>query len=300
MKYNILMLVLFCWTSSRACDVCGGVTNTSSLGVLASTQYHFIGLKTEFKSFSSYLYGIPHSKEKLIRTEIMGRLQLHRRAQLLISIPLQSAWQTDDFGRTQVTGLGDIQSTVNAILFHRSDSSEQVREFVSIGGGVKWPTGLNADYPDPQKNLYPGTGSLDALLSANMLHRFKPRFAGQMELNYSIKGKDRVGFQYGQSGMITLSAIYEQPVRQSRLFVSVGPAVEWNARSSYSGVSLQSTYSKGWQFAFKASVNGMLRNWLWSIGTHLPVVQYSFSGNVKQWPSIQAAFNYLIAKKSKK
>jgi hypothetical protein len=100
--------------------------------------------------------------------------------------------------------------------------------------------------------------------------------------------------------MITLSAIYEQLVRHSRLFVSVGPAVEWNAPSSYSGVSLQSTYSKGWQFAFKASVNGMLRNWLWSIGTHLPVVQYSFSGNVKQWPSIQAAFNYLIAKKSKK
>lgn len=300
MKLFLLILVLFCGISSRACDVCGGMSSSSSLGILASTQYHFLGLKTEFKSFSSYMHGILHSKEQLIRSEIIGRIQLHPRFQFLVSIPFQSAWQSDDFGRSQIAGVGDVQSIVNGVIVHRTDSSGQTRDFVSIGSGIKWPTGWNVDYPDPQKNLYPGTGSFDLLVAANALHKFLPKLSAQMEFSYAIKGSDRAGFKYGQAGMLALSSIFMQPFKRTRLLINLGPAVEWNTAASNKSVSLQSTYSKGWQFGFNAGINGIVRNWVWTFGTRIPIWQYLFAGNVKQWPSIQASINYLIEKKSKK
>ena len=299
MKNSLLLFVVLFATYGNACDVCGGGSSNLSLGVLAPSQFHIVGIKSELKSFRSYLHEIEHSKEYLWRTEVTGRIQLHRRYNILLSVPYQHAWQHDDFGSRSVAGIGDVQSLLNGVLIDRRDSTNQVLNFLSIALGVKWATGRFVNYPDPTKNIYPGSGSTDGLLLLNYFHGISSKWSVQAEYAHTYKGRDKSGFRYGQAGNLTLAGIRAINVKSIRFLLQFGGQIEGNIASDYQGKVLSSTYSRGGQFAGSAGITAIRNNWVITINTRFPLIQHWYSGNVRQQPSVNASLNYLISKKKK-
>jgi hypothetical protein len=299
MKNSFLLYAVLLATYGNACDVCGGMSSTASFGILAPSRFHIFTLKSELRTFTSFLHGIQHSKEFILRSEISGRFQLHDRLNVFVSLPFQSAWQRDDFGTRKLQGLGDVQTVINGVILDRRDSLGQVFRFFSVGGGLKNPTGKSVNYPDPQKNMYPGTGSFDLLLLTNYIHRWSTKWSSQLEYSHSVKGKDKEGFRYGQSGSLALHAIRSERYRNAGLLVLAGTQFDWNLPGTYHGNPLYSTYSEGWQLAIQSSLNVLYNNWMVSIGASIPIVQYWFAGNVRQQPTANASIHYLLSKKKK-
>ncbi len=299
-----MRFILFAWSlffsaSILACDICGGVSSNASIGLFASTKFHTIGYKSSMRSFSSYLYGIRHSKEFLFSQEVQFRTQIHPRIQIMGAIPYQFSVQKRDFGSDAVWGIGDPNLIGNFILFQNKDSLGMSKNFLSVGVGVKAPLGKNVPNTNVLKNLYPGTGSWDYLFITNYTKQFSKKWGWQSELSYSLKGKDKYGFQYGNSTMLSSQVYTNRNVSSYRLLIAFGAAYE-NHQSSRANGSIDSQATNaGYILSSKASLNLLTYKWLWSLYVQQPISQNINTGMIRQNLSGGLSLNYLI-KKSKK
>ena len=299
MRLFFLACSLFCSASIFACDICGGVSGNASIGLFASTKFHTIGYRSSMRSFSSYLYGIRHSQEFLFSQEIQFRTQIHRRIQLMGAIPFQYAYQKRDFGSDAVWGIGDPNLMGNFILFQNKDSLGMSKNFLSVGVGVKAPLGKNVPNTNVLKNLYPGTGSWDYLFITNYTKQFSKKWGWQSELSYSLKGKDKYGFQYGNSTMFSSQVFTSRSLSSYRLLIALGAAYEYHQSSRANGTVDSKVTNAGYILSSKASVNLLTYKWLWSLYVQQPISQNINTGMIRQNLSGGLSLNYLI-KKSKK
>ena len=145
MRICILAWLLVLSTRSIACDICGGVNSNASIGLFASSKFHTLGIRSSYRSFSTYMNGIRHCREYLFGQEIQFRTQLHERIQLLGSVPFQSAFQKRDFGSDFISGMGDPNIISNFILVQDRDSNGVNKIFLSLGFGVKAPLGKTTE-----------------------------------------------------------------------------------------------------------------------------------------------------------
>ena len=282
-----------------ACDICGGVSSNASIGLFASTKFHTIGIRSSYRCFSTYMNGIRHSSEYLFGQEIQFRTQLHEKVQLLGAIPFQSAIQKRDFGSDFINGFGDPNLISNFILFQDRDSNGINKNFLSMGIGMKAPIGKTVESSDGLKNLYPGTGSWDYIFLSNYTHQFLKSWGWQTELSYSIKGKDRFGFQYGNAFQLSGQAFKNFKLAFFRLIVATGFNFEHHSSSRINGSKTISNGNDGIVFSAKASLNLLTYRWLWSINIQNPVSQNLNDGTIRQRLSGSISANYLL-KTSKK
>ena len=274
MKCIMLVVALTFSAGLRACDVCGGVGSTPSIGLFASTRFHLVGFHSSYKSYNSYLYNIRHSSEKLLVSDLNFRVQLHKRVQLIGSMPYQLSFQKTDFGSKLVHGFGDLNLISNFIVLNKRDSSGLSRNFLSIGAGLKLPTGKNGQASDPLKNLYPGTGSWDWTLIGNYIRQFSPKWGWQSELSYSIKGKDVNDFKYGNVLSLNSQAILNSKFKAYRLISSFGFNGEHHDETSFDSNSLElSKRYGGYILSARSSVNLMTFRWLFSVYIQQPFLQ---------------------------
>lgn len=299
MRFILLAWSLFFSASIFACDICGGVNSNASIGLFASTKFHTIGIKSSCRSFSSYMYGIRHSQEFLFAQEVQFRTQIHPRIQVMGAIPYQFSVQKRDFGSDAVWGIGDPNLIGNFILFQNKDSLGMSKNFLSVGVGVKAPLGKNVPNTNVLKNLYPGTGSWDYLFITNYTKQFSKKWGWQSELSYSLKGKDKYGFQYGNSTMISSQVYTNRSLSSYRLLIALGAAYENHKSSRVNGSIDSQATNAGYILTSKASVNLLTYKWLWSLYVQQPICQNINTGMIHQNLSGGLSLNYLI-KKSKK
>lgn len=298
MRFFLLSWSLFLSASIFACDVCGGVSSNASIGLFASTKFHTIGYKSSMRSFTSYLYGIRHSREYLFTQELQFRTQLHPRIQLIGSLPFQNALQLRDLGSDVVFGIGDPNLIGNFVLFQNRDSLGMSKNFLSVGLGVKFPLGKNVPSSNVLKNLYPGTGSWDYLLLANYTKQFSSKWGWQSEASYSLKGTDKYNFRYGNATQISSQGFTNRAVGSYRLIIATGLTFEQHQASRNNGAIDSSITNSGYILSAKASVNLLTYRWLWSFNLQQPIKQNVNSSTIFQNLSAGLSLNYLI-KKSK-
>jgi len=290
MKHILFACALLLVLQSRACDVCGTVSSNASIGLFASNRFHILGLQSSYRSMTTYLYDVRHSREHIISTDFRFRFQLHRRFQLLGFVPYQYAYQQTDFGKNKVQGLGDASLMGNFIAINKRDSNGMSRNFLTVAAGVKLPSGKNAQASDPLKNIYPGTGSWDLTLLANYTHQFDSKWGWQSEGSFSIKGKDRFDYSYGNSYQLTSQAVYKIPVLKYRMISALGLNGEYHEKAK--PVNL----NQGYILALRGAVNLMSNNWLISVFFQQPLAQDFNNGLSKQGISCGLNINYLINK----
>jgi len=297
MRYFIIVCALLGVLHSSACDVCGGVSSNSSIGLFAATRFHMLGIQGGYRSFNTYLHEIRHSREQIFSTDIRFRFQLHRRIQLSGLLPYQFAVQQTDFGSNKIYGLGDLSLMSNFIVLNNRDTSGLTRNFLSFAIGVKTASGKNTIHSNPLKNIYPGTGSWDLLLLSNYTHQFNSKWGWQSEASVSVKGKDSYGYSFGNSYQLTSQAVLNLPVSSYRLISAFGFNGEYHEAAELDAeIPIIPNLNRGYVWAARAAVNLMGTNWLLSAYLQQPFLQNFNEGLTKQGLSAGISFNYLINK----
>ena len=296
MRGIILAGLLHICTISFACDICGGVSSNASIGLFASTQFHTIGIRSSYRGFSTYMNGIRHSQEFLFGQEAQFRTQLNKRFQLMGTIPFQNAIQIRDFGKDFVSGIGDPTIIGNFILYQKRDSTGFSKNFLSMGLGVKAPLGQTVSNANVLKNLYPGTGSWDFLVLTNYTKQFSKLWGWQTEISFAHKGKDKFGFQYGNSIQVSSQVFVNQKIGSYRLIVSTGINYEQYAASRLNGDPIVGATNQGMLLSARASANILTYRWLWSFSVQQPFMQNINEGSIRQNTGATISLNYLLKK----
>lgn len=173
----IALALLAVLPEATACDVCGCSIGGNYFGILPQFQRHFIGLRwsteTSLTSLSTdaMRQGRYHSTEEFTSLDLVARFYPARRWQVLVLAPYRWNHQTEDGKSTRVQGIGDVSLLAHYVVFNTGDSLHYLwRQTLSIGGGLKLPTGQHhftaVDGGTLNPNLQPGTGSTDFLLAA--------------------------------------------------------------------------------------------------------------------------------------
>lgn len=300
MKFmNILGFVL--WTISVwSCDVCGGVSGNASIGLLASTQFHTIGIKSSINTYRSFLNGIVHSREQIAQGELTARWQPRTRWQISANIPYQLGIQKRDLGSDFIHGLGDPRILVNHVLVHQKDSNQATRNFLSLGLGIKTPWGRRAPASSMIRNLYPSSGAWNFSTVLLLTNRLTKRVSLQQEGIYTYKMRDSNGYRYGNTYSYAVTLVWSKSLGLGRLLVGPGLQVERFGASTKDGLPVNGYNDQGYVLESQVSINYLSTQWLWGLNVLQPLQQNFNQGSMKQGIRLSFTLSYLITKNKKK
>lgn len=296
MKKYYFVLVLLLSINAFSCDICGGVTSNVSIGVLANTNYHLIGIRNNYRSYSSYINGIKHATDRIVIQELFLRYQWNKRWQVLVNLPYQNAFQQNDFGSTRISGLADPSINVNRTIINRQDTTGRLKDYLLVGMSVKFPLGKNAPTTNNLKNLFPGTGSYDWLFQANYTHQWNKKLSFQTESSYALKGKDQWSYSYGNSLQIGAVLVHSTSVQSKRLITAFGFMGEHFQASSQAGKIVQNATNSASVLAAKLNLNCFTKKWVCSIFLQHPLWQQNQELFIKRNFSGGISLFYLLKK----
>jgi hypothetical protein len=201
-KYIFLGFFLLSFGSVYSCDACGIGGTGGYIGILPQFTKHFVGIRYQFRYFSSVSASDPASgirnREFYHTWNVWGRISPHKRVQIFINAPIHYYLQLDQGVKRELVGPGDVWTLVQYQVIRTNDtSSKKMRQSLQVGGGIKLPTGRYNIY-DPQgyydRNMQPGTGSWDFLLSSQYTVRWKGWAKAK---KFSVLSSIGVSYDYG-------------------------------------------------------------------------------------------------------
>lgn len=194
------IVALLYMSNTYACDVCGCSISNGFSSVLPQFQANFIGLRQSFTHFEVTHPGeqVVH-KESSYTAELWARYYVHRRVQVLFSLPFNKKTSIADNGMTQTHGIGDMQAGLNYTLINRNRDSQRFKHLWLVGAGVKLPTGawkqtLNDDLlPEA---MQPGSGSIDYIYSTMYTVRYR-KIGLSNDLQYRVNYGNGRDYAFG-------------------------------------------------------------------------------------------------------
>jgi hypothetical protein len=175
-----LIMAVLMWLvyvpSASACDICGCSIGGNYLGILPQFHRHFVGLRYSEQAFrsahsrSEAEAGHYVSSELYHTTDLLARFYPARRIQVLTLLPYHDFQRREAAETLHTRGLGDLSLLGNFLLIDdRGKRQHRWQQTLSIGGGIKLPTGQHrlekADGTRVHPNMQPGTGTVDFALS---------------------------------------------------------------------------------------------------------------------------------------
>lgn len=296
------LILLALHSNTFACDVCGGVSSPMTNGLLTTNQFHIVGLhytgdwyqSTNFDVFTS---SSRHTKEWMNRLDVFGRYQFARKWNIEALIPLAMNHYSDNTVNKTISGLGDILIKTNYNLLDRRDSTRQ--HLLTLGAGVKFPSGLYVNHNDTLFNLYPGTGSIDILLSTN--YRLNNKNMGLvMAYTYILKTKNRFGYKYGDLHHFDALLYYKWSNKKSlNLYPLIGCNYQYTLTDQYNNSDVSHGFNSGHLVKAYVGLNTSVKNVLIQLKGGLPIFQNISNGDTRSTGFVEAGVNYLIPKKNK-
>ena len=229
----IAVALLALQPAASACDVCGCSIGGNYFGILPQFHRHFVGLRWSEQSFRSAHSlvsanaGLFDSEESFRSVDVMGRFYLLQRLQVLVLAPYHEFSRLEDGVETRSKGLGDMSVMASYVLFDTGDSLHRKwRQTLTIGGGVKLPTGrhnlTNAEGELLHPNLQTGSGTTDFMLSAAYTLR-----RGAWGLSADVLGRlntanHQQDYQFGNRVSGSAKVFYWKNVRKIVLLPNAG------------------------------------------------------------------------------
>lgn len=302
---RIFMLsgMLLAGNMASACDVCGCASSSFSLGLLPSSNHHLLGLRTNIRAFRTThppLFGVqePSSKELFTSTDLYGRWKISRRFQLLAVVPYVVNLQSAGERSLNIHGIGDVTALGNFVFVNNTDSlTRHFKQSGTFGLGVKAPTGRYDNTNINNRNMLPGTGTVDLVATLNYSVQ-KASWGYLSESSFTYKTANRYGYQFGHSLGTTHLAFYRWMLNENlRILPQLGANLNHNFRDRSHGKITDDSYNGGMILNAQATVSVLYKNWAFSASYFAPVYQHLANGYVDQLSGCRFSLNYFINKR---
>lgn len=302
-RFFMLTGILLMSSITLACDICGCAASSFSLGLLPSSNHHFIGLRSSIRTFRTThppLFGIqdPPSKELFTTTDLMGRWKINKRFQLIGVVPYVVNNQSTDERTLNIHGIGDITVLGNYVFVQNTDSiARRFKQAGTFGIGVKAPTGKYDNTNINNRNMLPGTGTVDFVATLNYSIQ-KGSWGYLTESSFNYKTANKYNYQFGHALGTTHMAFYRWVINENlRVLPQLGVNYNHNFRDRIKGKVTDDSFNGGTLFNAQATVAVLYKNWAVSANYFIPVYQHQGNGYVEQLTSFRIGINYFITKK---
>jgi hypothetical protein len=289
--------------NSYACDVCGGVSENSTIGFAPTNDFHYFGIRSNYRRFYSYsesmITGTMNSTDYFFQSDLMGKIQLSNRWQLIGIIPYSYVSQIENGIKTSKSGLGDVSLMSFYSPLIVKDSSGFIHQQLNVGLGLKCPTGNYAESAHAMSNMYPGTGAFDITLGANYFLQTRKNGI-QLEGAQTFRLENKYGYQYGSISSFGGNYFRVFKASNSVFRPFIGIIATYFGKDCIDRIIATESVNNGLTVSGKFGLNYVKSNWFFSLSTQLPIYQNLGNGAVQQKESVQLSINYLISKKSKK
>ena len=223
-----------------ACDICGCKLGSSFFNLLPNGNGHYVGIRYGRAPFTAHVKNNlgedEYSSDLYQRFEWVGRWQANKKLGFQVLIPYQvnnMDGNLDEFD-VNLKGIGDLTLLASYQLSDNMDDlTSETKYAFSTGFGIKIPIGeYDKGYQDEEvinRNFQMGSGSLDYLITSNLLIGYKSAgisWQNSLKLNTNNKYQYRFGNQFASG----LNAFYQYRIKQAGLIPIVGFYHEWAAR----------------------------------------------------------------------
>jgi hypothetical protein len=280
--------------ASLACDVCGSSAAAFTPGLQAFGNRPAIGIQQHVRSFQSTHPGIfgaeaTRSQELFLRFECRFQIPIRNRWQIIGQIPVSIQKQVFIDTSASVSGLADCQIGAQYVICDRKDSSAGTSLRISIGGGIKLPTGLRGEVHNRFFLLHPGTGTWDPFMTTSMIYQ-RRKWIVQFEANGMLRTTSNTDYKPGNS-LQTGAIVY---YRKYVVWPFAGVQYSWNGSDLYKGQLLGTAPSRGNIIGSVLGFTWPIRNWVISGNTQIPVYQHLSGGLTQQKLALSLTINYFF------
>lgn len=195
------------------CDQCGCSAPLSSLGTLPRVRNAFVGLRYDFSSFTIRERTMLNETGEVITTDRYHRIDLwarawvHRRVQIMGTMPYRYIERVHDGQPTSIGGAGDLALSANWTAI---DHSAKVRHLLFVGGGVVLPTGSyqpNRNTAMALPGLQPGTGAFGFTVQTAYTFRYK-KLGTSLDLQGRLNLTNPIGYRQGHRTDASVRVFY--------------------------------------------------------------------------------------------
>jgi hypothetical protein len=288
-----ISLVVFI-PASYSCDVCGSSSAAFTPGLQAFGNRPAIGIQQHMRTFQSTHPGIfgteaTHSREQFLRTECRFQIPIRRRWQINGQIPVSYQTQVQSDTSASVLGFADCQIGLQYFVCDRKDSSAGSALRISIGGGIKLPTGLRGEVHNRFFLLHPGTGTWDPFMTASLIYQ-RRKWIFQLEANGMLRTTSNTDYKPGNSLQTGAIVNYRKYV----VWPFTGIQYSWNGSDLYQGQILGTAPSRGNIVSAVLGLTWPVRKWVLSGNTQIPVYQHLSGGLTQQKLAISCTIQYFL------
>lgn len=293
------LFLLLTMNNVYACDICGGASNSLTIGLLSNNKNHFVGIRSGMRWFESsptpddhgYL-GVSH--QQFTTTELFGRWRVSKRFQLLGFVPYVFNSKMEDV-RTNIAGLGDVIVMGNGIFLDNTDKKDATFQHIgTLGLGVKAPTGTYFKLGFDEVNMLPGTGSWDGILNASYLIQ-KDDFGLQNESSFTYKTENKYTYRFGNSLSYSGLFFYRWKLNEKmQIIPQLGISVAHNWKDRKNGELSEDTFNGGNLVSAQLNLRMIINQIGVNIEGSVPVSQTLNRGYVDQKGMIRVGINYYL------
>lgn len=238
--------------ATYACDVCGCAVNATYFGILPQFRQHFIGVRYMSNNFTSKqipsLFDAKNQtySESLQRAELYGRYYPTKRLQVFAFVPYQYNIRKDGGVVTENQGLSDISALVNYLVINTGDSGGFTwRNTLSIGGGIKLPTGrFNSNEAASQQT---GSGTFDYLVNGIYTLRYK-KVGLNADVNIRLNTSNAI-YSYGNRYTSSMRFFYWHKYKMISVLPHTGLLTEYAEKDAKNDITQKYTGGQGFYSA---------------------------------------------------
>jgi hypothetical protein len=288
MKYLLLSIALFASWQSHACNACGCAAQSPSVGLLAQTEGHFIGLQYTGRWYESHHDGVeagkPPAHEFFQTAQLMGRVSIGKRWQVYAFVPWQYNQKTEAGVSNVMSGLGDISVIGNYMLF-KNDIGCGIEQQLQVGGGFQAPTGsydnnVLGSGDELAPSMQAGTGAWDLLGHLRYTVQ-KQKIGISLEGTYANTFANHQDYKYGNR-LTALAQVFGRLNTKSLSFLPIGGLRYEQAAADYDNYTVRSIaqYTGGYMMFATAGLHVSKGNWRVMVNGYIPVTQHYGDGLV--------------------
>ncbi len=301
MKFILFIIIVFVLHNElKSCDICGCSVSGNYFGLLPQYRKHFIGLRVHYRTYSIKhppLFAgesVQYSNDLVFSTEIWGRYQIHKRLQLIGSMPYQFNQRKENEIKLSSNGVGDGSCFIFGNVWKTSDTSQvKIKQSISLGAGIKVPTGKHENTVVYKGLILPGfqMGSASWDFPVSLIYIAKLKSLGiNTEMTYQFNTLNRYNYHFGNRLSSALRVFYWKYRPAISVLPQLGISYEHYNSDKRKGRWVRYTGGSAlWSFAGLDLYKG---RWGLGINSWLPIYQNIGEKHIKMFPRITT--NFLI------
>ena len=275
-----LLVILILPIQLNACDVCGGGSGASGIGLFWAQPRSSIQLTSMLQRFQTDHGDHIYTRDQFLSFSLLFRHRLTGRWFGQVALPYQSNFRDGRSGVQSKSGLGDSRLSAHWIAWKKENSGGA--GYVEIGGGIILPTGsYDANIHDHNlpENFNPGKGSWGWIIQPQANVTFG-RISCIVQSEWKAYAPTPGGYRFGQeisaAGVVALNGLQWISIKW---IPWIGNSFQWIETDHYgNGLHVFGTGGRAWMGSI--GMQCIRSNLALGVNAQLPITQSFSSGEV--------------------